>query len=101
MHDAAAERVDDLGVVRGHDQRRPELVDAREQLDDLPARHRVEIAGGLVGDEDAWSVDERARDRGALLLAAGELARKVIAPRGETDERQRRVGLFACESALT
>src|SRR5258705_2740308 len=100
MHDATAERVHDLGVVRGHDQRRAELVDAREELDDLPARHRVEVAGGLVGDEDARPVDERARDRGALLLATGELARKVVAPRREANEREGALGLFAHEASF-
>ena len=33
----------------------------------------VEVAGRLVGDEDERVVHERARERHALLLAAGEL----------------------------
>src|SRR5881409_991486 len=47
VDDAAAERVHDLGVVGSHDHRRAELVHPREQLDDLPARHRVEVPGRL------------------------------------------------------
>ena len=38
---------------------------------------RVEIAGRLVGQQDARRVGDRARDRDALLLAAGELRRAV------------------------
>ena len=42
---------------------------------------RVEVAGRLVGQQDRGVVDQRARDRDALLLAARELAR-VVVPRG-------------------
>ena len=35
---------------------------------------RIEIAGRLVGQQQARRVGDRARDRDALLLAAGELA---------------------------
>ena len=37
----------------------------------------VEIAGRLVGQEDARRVGDRARDGDALLLAAGQLGRPV------------------------
>ena len=62
--------VDDLLVVGGHEHGGAELVDLDQQLDDLPARDRVQVARGLVGDEDGRIVHERARDRGALLLTA-------------------------------
>ena len=39
---------------------------------------RVEVAGRLVGEEQRGRVDQRARDRDALLLAAGELVRQVL-----------------------
>ena len=38
----------------------------------------VEVAGGLVGEEEARRVAEGARDGDALLLAAGELVGKVV-----------------------
>ena len=38
---------------------------------------RVEIAGRLVGEQDARRVGDRARDRDALLLAAGQFRRPV------------------------
>src|SRR5258708_2232869 len=95
VDDAPAERVDDLGVVRRHDERRAELLHAREELDDLPARDRVEVARRLVGDEHPRTVDEGTRDRDTLLLATGELAREVPAAVGQPDERERALGLLA------
>src|SRR5437762_12446228 len=95
VDDAAAERVDDLGVVRRHEKRRTELVDPNEELDDLPARDRIEVSRRLVRDEDLRSAYKGARDRGALLLAARELVREVRPPLREADERERALGLFA------
>ena len=37
----------------------------------------IEIAGRLVGEQDARRIGDRARDRDALLLAAGQLRRPV------------------------
>src|SRR5207253_1817458 len=79
MDDALTERVDDLGVVRRDHERRAEIVHPKEELDDLPARDRVEVVGGLVRDEDARAIHERASDRRSLLLAARELIRAEIA----------------------
>ena len=56
-----------------------------KQVEDLAARLRVEVAGRLVGEDDRRARDERARDRDALLLSAGELGRAVLAPVGEAD----------------
>ena len=57
----------------------------------------VEIAGRLVGDQDGGMRRERARERDALLLAAGELRRIVLLPLGEPDRgefaRARREGI--------
>ncbi len=59
--------------MRDDDHRRVRIaVELLEQLDDAHAGGVIEIAGGLVGEEHARRVDERARDRDALLLAAGE-----------------------------
>ena len=52
----------------------------------------VERAGGLVAEQDLGLLDDRARDRDPLLLAAGHLRRVVIAPRRQPDELQRVVG---------
>ena len=60
---------------------------SRESLEDLDhdlAVLRVEVAGGLVGEDDARVVGDGARDRHALLLAAGELARARVRQLAET-----------------
>ena len=46
-----------------------------QQFDDLPPGVVVEIAGGLVGEDDLGTRRQRAGDRHALLLAARQLAR--------------------------
>ena len=45
--------------------------------EDLLRRRAVEVAGRLVGDDQRRIGDQRARDRDALLLAAGQLVRVV------------------------
>ena len=47
----------------------------------LPVGSSARISDGLV--------DDRARDRGALALAAGELGRPVLRALGEADAAQR------------
>src|SRR5438105_9049738 len=76
----------EIRVVRRDDDRRTApLREAGEQLDDVRARLRVEIPGRLVGEDHPRFVPERARDRDALLLAAGEMRGKVRLARRETD----------------
>ena len=48
----------------------------------------VEVAGRLVGEQQLRLVDQRARDRDALLLAAGELARLVLLAPREAHDRE-------------
>jgi len=51
----------------------------------------VEIAGGLVGEEDAWPVHEGAGQGHALLFAAGKLGRVVATPGAEANRLERRM----------
>ena len=88
--DPLPKRGDDVGVVGRHEHGHAELVDPQQELEDLPADQRVEVAGRLVGDDDPRVVDERARDRRALLLAAGELLRVLLRLLGEADEARGR-----------
>src|SRR5215211_4821613 len=53
--------------------RRARAVDPVEELHDPDGRVGVEVPRGLVADEERRVVDERARDRDALLLSAREL----------------------------
>src|SRR6195952_1166409 len=83
---AAAHAVDHLAVVRRHDDGRAGAVDAVEQLHDADRRVGVEVARGLVADQERRVVDERPRDRDALLLPAGELVREAVELVAEADE---------------
>ena len=65
-------------------------VQALEDPHDLDARPRVEVAGRLVRQQDRRVGDQRAGDRHALLLPAGELIRVVIGAIGQADHRQAR-----------
>ncbi len=56
-----------------------------QQIDDLLAGGFVEIAGRLVGDEDRGIGRQRAGQRDALLLAAGQLRRIVMQALAEPD----------------
>src|SRR3954454_9270563 len=86
LDDPLAHLVDDLVVVRGHDDRRPGAVDPVEQAHDADARGGVEVAGRLVGQQDRGPVDERPGDGDALLLAAGQLVREAALLTGEADQ---------------
>ena len=57
---------------------------------DLVAHLRVEVARGLVGEQQAGPADDGARDRDALLLPARELRREVVHARAEPDALERR-----------
>src|SRR5262245_14328928 len=69
----------EIQVVRHeHDRRLRFTVERVEQRDDSRAGLAVEIARRLIGKEDARRIGERARDRYALLFAAGELRWKMV-----------------------
>ena len=51
-----------------------------QRLEHMLGGVRVEIAGRLVGKQDARRIGDRARDRDPLLLAAGELGRPMGQP---------------------
>ena len=70
-----------LLVVRDvHERDADLLLDALELDLELAAQAQVERAERLVEQERARAVDERAGERDALLLAAGELRRACASP---------------------
>ena len=75
--DAARERGGDRGVVRDRHDRRARRVQLLQQREDVRAGAGVQVAGGLVGEQDRGAADQRAGDRDALALAARELRRRV------------------------
>ena len=68
-----------LGVVGDHEDGLVELAAGlAEHLEDGVGVFGVEVAGGLVGEDDGGAVDEGAGDGDALLFATGELVGAVI-----------------------
>src|SRR5262249_28507859 len=86
LDDPAPHRVDDALVVRGHDDRGAGAVDAVEEPHDADGGSRVEVSRRLVGEKDQGTVDERASDRDALLLAARQLGWEVCGLLRQPDE---------------
>ena len=62
--------------------------DGDQGLEDAAGGVRVEVAGGLVGEQQARRIGDRAGDGDALLLAAGEFAGAMIEALAEAEEGQ-------------
>src|SRR5688572_16577419 len=75
---AASHQSNQLAVVRGDEHRGTAGIDFAKQVHDLKGEIRVEIARGLVRKHERRLVDESPRDGDALLLSAGEIARKRV-----------------------
>src|SRR5438094_1381191 len=79
--------------MRCDDKRELELAPQRvDQVKHTLARVRVEVPSRLVAKQKLGPLRERARDRDALRLAAGELCREMLGLRGEADELEQRLG---------
>ena len=77
-------------VVRHHDDRLAVIaVERLQQVEDLVARLAVEVAGGLVAQQQRRIGHDGARDADALFLAARQLARVVVGAVRETDDGER------------
>ena len=62
-----------------------DAVEVEEEFEDVRAVGGVEVAGGLVGEDDGRAEDEGAGEGDALLLAAGELDGVVVHAVAEAD----------------
>ncbi len=90
--DHAVGHAGDGGVVRDDDGGGAQvLIDAGDRLQHHLAGRIVECAGRLVAQQDLGLLHDRARDRHPLLLAAGQLGRKMVAARREVDQTDRLV----------
>ena len=50
------------------------LIEVAEEFHNLLGLTRVEVAGGLIGEQKQWLVNHRPRHAHQLLLSAGKLA---------------------------
>jgi hypothetical protein len=64
-------------------------VELAEEVDDLLAGLGVEVAGGLVAEEQGRRAEQGARDRDALLLATRQLVRVAVREVRQADAAQR------------
>src|SRR5579884_587820 len=99
LHPAVAEPDHPVGAggqvgVVGHDHERHPLVpvEGPHQAEELVGGLRVDGAGGLVGQHQGRSVDQRPRDRHPLLLPAGELVGPVAQAVVEPDQAEQALG---------
>src|SRR5262245_7154307 len=83
-HDTATRIAGDLGLVGDDDDGDPLPVEVAKEAHDIGGSLAIEGAGRLIRQQQLWIVDERARDRDALLLAARELLRMVAQAIAET-----------------
>ncbi len=60
------------------DNRRARVIQSLEELHDLIALRGMQIPRRLVGENQLWAEDDRARDAHELLLAAGKLVREQV-----------------------
>ena len=97
-HAAAIERDGAVGggqaafqaVLGDHDRGAPLLVEPPQEPDQLVARHRVELRGGLVEQQQLRPVGQRPRQRDPLQLATGERVGAAVEQLRDA-ERQRRL----------
>ena len=79
----------DIGVVGDDQESLPRLLGQLEdELLDLLGRRGVEVARGLVAEDDVGISDQRARDRHPLALAARELRGQMVQALAETQTGQ-------------
>ena len=76
-------------IVRHHADGCAAAMQFAQQIHNLLAILRVEVSGGLIGQQDGRITRQRAGHRNALLLTARELRRIVLDAMGHADALQR------------
>ena len=66
-------------IVSGYDHREAEFLPGRiDQVEDALAGVGIQVAGGLVAEQELRPLRQGTRDRNALLLAPGEIRRQGL-----------------------
>src|SRR6266508_1707790 len=85
----------DVLLVRDHDDSDAVLVELLKNRHDLDAGAAVEIARRFIRQQHLRIIDQRARNRDALLLTAGKLTRKMVLTTREPDRCKHTISSFA------
>ena len=89
----------DLGVMGDHDDGVAGGIQPAEHRQDLGPGAGVEIAGRLIGEDQARSAGQAAGDRHTLHLAAGQLHRGVAETLAETEAGGQRCAVARARAA--
>src|SRR5438128_1932447 len=68
-----AELSNDMHIVRGHDDCYADILKSTEQAHDLQRKIRIEVACGLIGNQQRRLAHDRAGDPDPLLLSDRQL----------------------------
>ena len=86
----------DLPVVRHHDDGSALGVQALEDSEHFRPALGIQVAGGFIGENDRRIVDQGVGDGHPLLLAAGELAGRIVEPVRQPDRGECLGGTILC-----
>jgi len=81
----AGGQISNLGIVADQDDGHAVSMQRSEEVHDVSADHRVEVAGGFVGEDDIWAFHHGPCDGDALLFAAGKLTWPMSSAFAQTD----------------
>jgi len=79
------DRFEDGVIMSGHKDRRPLVIDIAQQAQKLGGEIGVEVAGGLIGENQSWLVGKGSGDRDTLLLSSRESIRESRLPMLQTE----------------
>ena len=94
MHDPVAKYREFGRMGHQHQRGAVAVAQAEQQIHDRLAVHPVQIARGFIGQQDRRARGGGARQRDALLLAAGHLRRVVVHPRAQPNGSEFFLGPF-------
>src|SRR5215469_7405506 len=90
-----------VGAVRRHENRLPALGELHENREHYFTVVRIEIAGRFIGEHNGRFVYDRACNRGALQLAAGNIRRKGVGSIHDADCIERFIDTPSYVAAVT
>src|SRR5690606_37995589 len=87
-HASRVNLIHEAEIVRCDQHRGTHPVELDEEAQQTSGKLRVHVTRGFIGEQNAWLLDERAGNRGTLLLTAREDWRQNVHPVAKTDPLQ-------------